>query len=140
MIRLLSATVLFIILTATLLSCVALLLAAERSSKWPAVRAEYLRAHPTCEACLSTGTKKNPRECHHVLPVHLFPGREVDPTNLITLCHRHHLVFGHLDNETDGYNVNVREDVARHLEKVKNRKMGGVPPFAPTLQESSTPQ
>lgn len=66
---------------------------APRSGGWPAVRAAYIVAHPTCEACGS----KQALEVHHVLPVH-FPGgkeRELDPTNLLTLCRPDHLAIGH---------------------------------------------
>lgn len=67
----------------------------ERSGKWPAVRRRHLAEHPSCIAC---GTAEN-LEVHHLLPVHLFPEKELEPSNLVTLCespsHNCHLLFGH---------------------------------------------
>jgi 5-methylcytosine-specific restriction endonuclease McrA len=66
----------------------------KRSPKWPKVMHAYLAEHPTCECC---GAKKG-LNIHHVIPYHLAPERELDPTNLITLCvtgHDCHLLIGH---------------------------------------------
>ena len=98
----------------------------ERSDEWPRVRAEYLRAHPSCAAC---GRERDPRamEVHHRLPFHLDPARELDPANLITLCqHRScncHLVFGHLLSYRS-YNADVEADAAAFLGKVRSRPAG----------------
>ena len=63
----------------------------ERSGRWPAVRAAFLKLHPCCEAC---GTKTN-LNVHHIKPFHLWPELELEPSNLITLCEKHHFYFGH---------------------------------------------
>ena len=95
--------------------------ASSRSPHWPAVRHRYLLAHPACEACgLTAG-----REVHHVLDYAHHPDRELDPTNLITLCRFHHLHIGHDPDGPDGpkrpnwkaSNPNVRRDAARMLAK-----------------------
>jgi 5-methylcytosine-specific restriction enzyme A len=89
---------------------------APRSGHWPSVRAAYLHDHPTCEAC----GKAADLTVHHIVPFHIDPSRELDATNLITLCHTCHLVFGHL-GDYQSYNPNVREDAAAYLAKVKAR-------------------
>jgi hypothetical protein len=69
----------------------------KRDSLWPMVRANHLRREPTCQVC--GGNKK--LEVHHKIPFHVNPSRELDPTNLITLCEAKkkgvncHLFFGH---------------------------------------------
>lgn len=87
------------------------LFAAQRSSGWPKVRADFLKTNPACAAC---GGTKN-LEVHHVRPYHLFPESELDPDNLIALCDRPgrncHFVFGHFWDWSD-YNPNVIEHTA----------------------------
>lgn len=66
-----------------------------RSPFWPKLRAEHLKGQPACRAC---GCKDH-LEVHHLLPVHLHPELEMDPSNLITLCEKPsrncHLNVGH---------------------------------------------
>jgi 5-methylcytosine-specific restriction enzyme A len=91
-----------------------------RSPEWPAVRAKWLKDHPSCAAC---GETKN-IEVHHVIPFHLHPELELDPTNFITLCaqpsHNDHYIFGHLLDYLS-WNVNVREEAAKYLAEIKSR-------------------
>lgn len=99
-----------------------------RSPQWPAVRAAHLRKEPTCRAC---GGKLH-LEVHHIEPFHLhqvdparFPvDRELDQTNLITLCesatHNCHLWVGHLGLWAS-WNTDVRADAAAWLKKVQAR-------------------
>lgn len=90
---------------------------AYRSPKWSFVRKEHLKHNNICAAC-GRDTKL---EVHHIEPVHLNPDRELDPTNLITLCDNPcHFVFGHLMNYKS-WNNNVINDCAVYLNKVKNR-------------------
>jgi 5-methylcytosine-specific restriction protein A len=84
----------------------------KRSSHWPKVRRDFLGKNPKCAAC--GGTKK--LEAHHVMPFHLDPSKELDPTNLIALCESNptfncHLVVGHRLNFRD-VNQNSRRDAA----------------------------
>lgn len=92
----------------------------KRSDKWPAVREAYIKDHPTCENC--GGSEK--LIVHHKLPVHLFPERELDLTNLKTLCESKtincHLWHGHLGSFFS-YAKDVDQDSAAFLEKVKTR-------------------
>ena len=98
-----------------------------RSPKWPAVRDAYIKAHPTCAACGSTGKPGKPLQAHHVISFHEDANgdadgdgipNELDPDNLITLCvdgpcNTHcHFVFGH-SGDTKLTNPQVREDAAR---------------------------
>ena len=62
-----------------------------RSSQWPHVRVEHLTRWPTCAACGSIEALN----VHHVEPFHAEPELELEPTNLITLCRRHHFEIGH---------------------------------------------
>lgn len=94
----------------------AVVFAAERSSKWHGVRDAYHTAHPACEACGGN----DDIEVHHVRPFHLWSEMELEPTNLITLCQRCHILIGHLGNYR-AYNPLVREYAARHLAMVKAR-------------------
>lgn len=87
-----------------------------RSSHWPAVRGTWIHAHPFCAVCQS----KTRLEVHHCKPFHLHPELELDPTNFITLCEPHHLLFGHLMNWS-AYNPSVRTDAGLWLGKIKAR-------------------
>ena len=54
----------------------------KRSPHWRTVEKHFLESHGTCAAC---GGKEK-LNVHHISPFHLFPERELDPNNLITLC------------------------------------------------------
>lgn len=71
---------------------------------------------PTCRAC---GSAKR-IEVHHLIPVHVMPKFELDEINLITLCERCHLIFGHL-GDWESWNVNCREDVELWAGKIRTR-------------------
>lgn len=62
-----------------------------RSPHWHALERRWLATHPECVAC---GTRAD-LNVHHIAPFHLCPERELDTTNLITLCRAHHLSLGH---------------------------------------------
>jgi 5-methylcytosine-specific restriction endonuclease McrA len=69
-------------------------ISAKRSNKWPTLEKHFKEAHPTCAAC---GGTKN-LNIHHCLPFHVYPEKELDPNNLITLCigpKECHLRIGH---------------------------------------------
>lgn len=88
----------------------------ERSNQWSVVRKEHLKKEPHCMAC---GSVKK-LEVHHIEPFHINPERELDLTNLITLCSSCHLTFGHLMDYTS-WNSSVREDTSVYYQKVINR-------------------
>ncbi len=71
---------------------------AGRSSQWHAVRMRHLQAHPFCAFCGGTDSL----EVHHVRPFHIDRDRELDSSNLITLCEKIgaqcHLRVGHFGN------------------------------------------
>jgi 5-methylcytosine-specific restriction endonuclease McrA len=88
-----------------------------RSPKWGEVRKEHLKKQPYCQACGST--KK--LEVHHIEPFHVNPAKELDPSNLITLCDKYcHYAIGHL-MDYKSWNPNIVEDAKVYLDKVKNR-------------------
>ena len=84
----------------------------KRSPHWPAVRKQWLAAHPTCAAC--GGTQNI--EVHHKSPFHLHPELELEPSNFITLCEpigkEHHLKIGHTVNGKSSWKIN-NPDVVR---------------------------
>ena len=91
-----------------------------RSPKWSEVRTAFVKEHPTCEVC--GGTDK--RQVHHIQPFHTHPERELDPSNLITLCEskagNHHLWWGHLGS-FKSWNMDVREDAKKWGAKIRAR-------------------
>lgn len=87
-----------------------------RSGLWPKLRTEFLQNNPSCAACGST--KK--LQVHHIEPVHICKDKELDITNLITLCKTCHFIFGHLMNWYS-WNKDVVIDAAVYLCKVRNR-------------------
>ena len=90
---------------------------AYRSPKWTSIRKEHLKENNVCVAC---GRDKK-LEVHHIEPVHLNPDRELDLSNLITLCDDPcHFLFGHLMNYKS-WNKDVVQDSLVYLNKVKNR-------------------
>lgn len=64
-----------------------------RSPEWSKLRKQHLAVEGACAACGGTSLL----QVHHIDPVHLAPEKELDPTNLITLCIRNlcHLEVGH---------------------------------------------
>jgi 5-methylcytosine-specific restriction protein A len=90
---------------------------AQRSPRWSDIRNEHIKKYPKCAAC---GTKKN-LEVHHIVPVHIDSSKELDVTNLITLCsNRCHLIFGHF-MDYKSWNKDVEHDCAVYYNKLKNK-------------------
>lgn len=90
---------------------------AVRSPKWKSVRQKHLLEHPCCAAC----GKSVKLEVHHIEPVHLNPDRELDPSNLITLCDTPcHIVFGHF-MDWKSWNSEVISDTMVYHYKYKNK-------------------
>lgn len=88
-----------------------------RSWKWSDVRKAHLKIQPHCQAC----GRKDDLEVHHIEPVHLNPDRELDPTNLITLCAKTcHLTFGHL-MDYKSWNSDVVNDCLNYYSKLQKR-------------------
>lgn len=89
-----------------------------RSPRWPAVRARHLAQHPTCAAC-DTG---DGLQVHHLLPVQHFPGGELEPGNLLTLCETRgcHFRVGHCFS-WHSWNPHAREDAALLLKRIRER-------------------
>lgn len=92
----------------------------KRSPDWPAFRKQWLLGHPRCAVC---GATKNVVP-HHLEPFSLFPQRELDKLNVVTLCEgpgvNCHLLFGHLNNFAS-YNPTCLEDAEEWKEKIERR-------------------
>src|SRR6056300_1305890 len=88
-----------------------------RSYTWSKVRKEHLKRNPECAAC----GRKDDLEVHHIVPYHVDPNRELDPSNLITLCGKYcHFVFGHF-MDWKSWNENVIRDCTLHRLGKSNR-------------------
>ena len=87
-----------------------------RSPKWPKLRDRWLEDNPHCEVCRTTSDC----EAHHIIPFQLDPKRELDTTNLMTLCREHHFLFGHLLNWSS-WNDNVVNDALDWRDKIRFR-------------------
>jgi 5-methylcytosine-specific restriction endonuclease McrA len=88
----------------------------KRSDGWPRARKLYLLIYPECAVC---GERKKV-VVHHILPFYLFPSLELEPTNFMTLCEEHHLLFGHL-NDFKSYNEEAICDAQIWERRIKNR-------------------
>jgi len=87
-----------------------------RSSRWGYVRQGYIALYPTCAVC---GTKKD-IEIHHQRPYHLHPELELDSKNLISLCRRDHLLFGHLGN-FKSFDAEIKVNARIMNDRIKSR-------------------
>jgi|LakMenEpi03Aug12_release.lakeMendotaPanAssembly.Ray.scaffolds.fasta_scaffold02373_3 hypothetical protein len=87
-----------------------------RSSKWTNVRKQHLTENNSCCGC----GKKDKLEVHHIEPVHVNSNRELDPSNLVTLCKSCHFTIGHL-MDWSSWNIDVVSDCRVYLNKVSNR-------------------
>jgi 5-methylcytosine-specific restriction endonuclease McrA len=91
-----------------------------RSPRWRALQKKWLSLHPRCAAC---GENKK-LTVHHKIPVHWDPSKELDETNLITLCeqssHNDHLIFGHL-LDWKSRNPAAEEDANQYLREKSAR-------------------
>jgi 5-methylcytosine-specific restriction enzyme A len=67
----------------------------ERSPLWAGIRKKFLKTQPKCQYCGGLESL----EVHHVIPFHIDRTKELDKTNLITLCEAEnkqcHLRIGH---------------------------------------------
>lgn len=72
----------------------------KRNSKWSAVRKRFLVDNGSCAVCGG----KYKLEVHHIVPYHIAPELELEPSNMVTLCESKfygvncHLFVGHLGN------------------------------------------
>lgn len=91
---------------------------ANRSGKWPAVRAAFLRKNPACIACGRTAKL----EVHHIQPFHLRPDLELIESNLCALCDTPcHLVHGHFLNWSAS-NPEVIEQCKNYLDGLRRSR------------------
>lgn len=107
---------------------------AKRSGKWPKVRDEHIKSNRECVCCGGTKTVR----VHHVVPFHVDPSLELDPSNLVTLCEAKkygincHFLVGHLGN-WQKINPAVAIDAAFWRMKLTGRLTGAARTFAKWL-------
>lgn len=90
------------------------ILGGARSPQWDRVRDNLVKLHPYCLCC---DLRRN-LEVHHIIPFHIAPERELDPSNLIVLCTVCHFLFGHFRNWSL-YNPDVVADCERFRQKLR---------------------
>ena len=88
-----------------------------RSPKWKKVRDSYIEHHNVCECCSS----KNKLQVHHIEPFCVAPDKELEYSNLITLCSRCHLFMGHCGNWRN-YNGNLNYWIGMVRHMLQSRK------------------
>ena len=87
-----------------------------RSSKWGSVRKKFLKVNNYCAVC---NTRKK-LEVHHRIPFHVNPELELDTTNLITLCRKHHFSIGHLEYWRS-WNIDINTSVIYFNKLLRDR-------------------
>ena len=87
-----------------------------RDGAWWRVSRQYLEFFPRCVVC---GKRKGVVP-HHIKPVHKFPELELMLGNLMTLCPRDHLLFGHLGSWSS-WNEEVLLDCANMRLRIEKR-------------------
>jgi len=90
-----------------------------RHKDWGKLRKCHISVFPRCAVCNKKGFIRA-NDVHHIIPVSVDSFKEMDMDNLITLCRKHHLLFGHL-NYWRSWNKNVVEDARYMLVKIFNR-------------------
>lgn len=85
----------------------------KREPDWIRVREDHLANQAECVAC---GNANN-LTVHHIKPVSLAPHLELEPSNLLTLCERHHLEIGH-HGDWRVVNPNVVAEALEHRKKL----------------------
>ena len=87
-----------------------------RDPRWSGVEKAHLSKEPECQVC----GKPWGNHVHHEMPVSWDRSKELDPTNLITLCPTHHLWFGHL-GDWKSRNPHCRIDCRYWRKMIKER-------------------
>lgn len=77
-----------------------------RSSEWSKFRNKHIK--DKCEVC---GAKFF-LEAHHIKPFYLYPELELEETNLVTLCRKHHLEWAHFFSWSR-YNPEIKEWITK---------------------------
>jgi len=95
----------------------------EHSKEWQRVRKLHLIKYPTCAVCGVRNKLGAPLTVHHIIPVHVDPALEFEPSNLISLCEKpanHHLFIGHLMDYMS-HNKHVVSDATLWRTRIKSR-------------------
>lgn len=85
-----------------------------RSRQWGKIKKTHLLKEQSCQWC--GGVIRI--EVHHIYPFHLFPEKELEESNLITLCCGCHFERGH-NRDWREYNRDIRHECECHGEAVR---------------------
>ena len=98
-----------------------------RSSHWMTARKMFLdlevnkiKVNQFCSVCGKKGSILKPIELHHIIPFSIDKIKELEFSNLISVCKEHHFFVAHL-NSWRSYNLDIERDAAYFLNKIKNR-------------------
>lgn len=94
---------------------------AARSPQWRYVEEAFVREHPLCDYGNHKPTLLNPLNVHHVDMFSKNPERELDPTNLQSVCRFHHFYHSHFGNWKDS-NPHTREDASLFTEELQTHR------------------
>ena len=91
----------------------------DRDPRWKSLRNRFIFENPCCAVC----GKCDNLIVHHKLPVSLFPHKQLDWSNLVTLCENNnfncHFVVGHL-MDWRNYNPDIDRDIKYWNQKLFN--------------------
>jgi 5-methylcytosine-specific restriction endonuclease McrA len=88
-----------------------------RSPKWREFSKAIIKAEGVCSVC----TRTRGLECHHEIPFWIAQDLELEPDNVIVLCRRCHLIFGHNGN-WKRLNASCSTDVIHWAAKMKGKE------------------
>ena len=89
-------------------------LGAQRHPRWSALRDEFIKDNPFCEAC---GVKAE--TVHHCIPFSTDPSLELKKENLLSLCDECHLVLAHLKSFRR-HDKDIKKVALEFRNKIKN--------------------
>lgn len=104
-----------------LLLCSTALAGPEHATReWRKLRNAHIKGQPECQVC---DIRAKGNQVHHIIPLRVDSTQFLNPTNLITLCQRHHFWVGHA-SDWKSANTNlmrsieaIREAAAREIQR-----------------------
>lgn len=91
---------------------------AKRHPHWRRLRKSLIKRQPFCSIC----DRRKGLEAHHIVSFWIAPDLEMDVENLVILCRRCHLVFGHCGSWSE-INPTCLEDVIYWRQKFQKEAL-----------------